>query len=208
MSKIYAVRKGRRSGLFFTWTQCQDQIKGYSGAEYKSFYSQQEATIWLEGDSSPTISKEKTSHIQRENPGIIIYTDGSCQRGKGGWAYVVVKNNKIQSELSGSLSDYPTTNNRAELTAILQALIDYPTQDVTIYSDSDYSIKSVTLWWQGWEKRGWRKADGRTPENLDLIQEIIIKAKGRMVNYYHVYGHQGNVFNERCDLLAKEACFR
>ena len=233
MGKFYVVRKGRQTGIFSTWPECQAQVNGFSGAEYKSFLTQKEAEVWLD-NGTLVFDEEKLAkavtlpfltkkYIGYNNPipqpisclesllgklkisNSIVYTDGSCQDGKGGWAYVVLNDNgEIIKERSGKMPDNPTTNNRAELMAILQVLQDYK-GDLTIRPDSDYSIKCVSVWWKGWKKRGWKKADGKTPENLDLIQEIIRLQEGREITYDHVYGHSGNIYNERCDQLAKAA---
>ena len=205
-TKYYVVRQGRQPGIYMTWEECQKQVNGFSGAIYKSFSTLIEAEGWFSG-KSPIINlpSQQKSFIPSPEKGkdssYTIYTDGSCQNGKGGWAYVVVKDGVIVDEKSGALPDFPTTNNRAELTAILKVL-ECHYGDLTIISDSEYSIKCVSVWCHVWQKRGWKKADGETPENLDLILAIIANQTGRKVSYQHVYAHRGNVFNERCDTLA------
>ena len=235
MGKIYAVRKGRQTGIFNTWAECEQQTKGFSGAEHQSFPTREQAEVYLIG-SEPSIHKktgklpstkclessmqqlslkgnmgmpmvkhEQHLPVQRLHQEVVIYTDGSCTDEKGGWAYVVHdRNGDIIKERSGEMPDYPTTNNRAELMAIFKVL-DENHGDLTIRPDSDYSIKSVSVWWKGWKARGWKKADGKTPDNLDLIKEIIRLQEGRNITYDHVYAHTGNIYNERCDQLAKAA---
>lgn len=227
MGKIYAVRKGRQTGLFATWPQCQEQVTGFSGAEYKSFATKYEAEAWLEGKSiykkppsappamacsenvvnaylqSQVISTQGRINIDM-SPQRVFYTDGSCQNEKGGWAYIIVENGEIVHERSGAMPEYPTTNNRAELMALLKLLEENP-GDLVVRPDSDYAIKCASVWWPGWKRRGWKKSDGTTPENLDLIQEIIRLQEGRRITYDHVYGHSGNKYNDRCDHLAEAA---
>lgn len=130
-----------------------------------------------------------------------IYTDGSFINGKGGWAYVVVVNNEKVDERYGSVEK--PTNNRAELTAIIKALEDYPQCDV-ILSDSEYCVKTFNQWIDQWKKRGWKKSDGKIPLNLDLIMKI--DALRQNVKFQHVYGHNGNYWNEYVDHLAKCGC--
>lgn len=131
----------------------------------------------------------------------IIYTDGSCEDYIGGWAVLVIENKKI-FEYSGHLSY--STNNIAELTAIYQALL-IKNDNLIIKSDSMYSINSLTIWGNKWEKNKWKKADGNVPENVELIKQIRLLLKGKNIKFQHVYGHNGDKYNERVDLLAKLA---
>ncbi len=247
MPKFYVVRKGRQTGIFTTWPECQEQVTGFSGAEYKSFSTRVEAEAWLGGYSTykkppsappampcsknvvdaymqsqrkklyvdedkfakamvlpPTTKTYQGVPLPQSNDQTIFYTDGSCQNERGGWAYIIVKNGEIIHERSGEMPDYPTTNNRAELMAILKLLEENP-GDLFIRPDSDYAIKCVSVWWKSWKRRGWKKSDGATPENLDLIKEIIRLQEGRNITYDHVYGHSGNKYNDRCDKLAEAA---
>lgn len=235
MGKFYVVRKGRQTGIFATWPECQEQVTGFSGAEYKSFSTRVEAEAWLGGHSTyrkpPSappamacsknvvdtymVSQHKKSCVDEATiapstqsistaPKRVFYTDGSCQNERGGWAYIIVENDEIVYERSGAMLEYPTTNNRAELMAVLKLLEENP-GDLLIRPDSDYTIKCASVWWKSWKRRGWKKSDGTTPENLDLIHEILRLQEGRNITYDHVYGHQGNKYNERCDKLAEAA---
>ena len=138
--KIYAVRKGRQTGLFTTWAECQKQVTGYAGARFKGFTNAEEAMRWLSGDDTagshtaqpagrrqihavkgPRLSPEQTTDTDQD---YIIYTDGSCLKnpdGPGGWAMVA------RTTATGAVSEqsggHPsTTNNRMELTAAIKAL--------------------------------------------------------------------------------------
>jgi ribonuclease HI len=202
MAKFYAVKIGYQSGIYTTWAEAEKQIKGYSGAIHKSFGGLEEAKLWLQ---------EKSTSIEVKNiSSYSCYTDGSCKEGRGGWAYVMLEKGQVTKEEYGSLQEYPTTNNRAELMAIYQALKNNPDiSNISIYTDSRYVIGCLQEWYPSWERRGARldgiprKADGSIPENLDLIQDILALQKGReAITYNHVYGHKGNTYNERCDYLA------
>lgn len=118
-----------------TWNETQEQVKGFPSALHKSFFSFEEAKDWLENKEEKIIAPVNT-----------IYTDGSCQKQKGGWAYVVVEDGEIITERSGFIDEYPTTNNRAELTAILRVLQDFPHQDLLISPDSQYAINAISVW--------------------------------------------------------------
>lgn len=229
MAKYYVVKNGRKKGIFNTWDETRAQVDGYQGAIHKSFKTLAEAMAWMNDEETKVCvttprSNKITQSKQLENKitnvetssnnnnnttnssnNQVIYTDGSCQKTRGGWAYVIVDDNEITVEKSGPMPEYPTTNNRAELMAILLALKDNPTSSITLYSDSMYSIKSLTLWYKSWIKRGWITTSGTLVENRDLIEEILALQKNRNIEYIHVYGHNKNPFNERCDYLAKSA---
>lgn len=107
----------------------------------------------------------------------IVYTDGACSGnpGKGGWAFAYVENGKITHSDYGL--DNPTTNNKMELTAIIEALryileTKGNQQTVIIHTDSTYCMNSMNEWVHGWKKRGWTKANGRPIENPELIQTL------------------------------------
>lgn len=204
MVKYYAAIGREGPKIYTTWEATQKNVSGFSGARHKSFARQEEAQNWIElqlgtAPAQLAMLPKVTSAVQKE----VIYTDGSHVEGRGGWAYVVVRDGKVVTSRYGPMLEYPTTNNRAELMAILQALQDY-SGDVIISPDSRYAMDSVSVWASEWEKRGWKKANGQTPENLDLIRKILELQKGRKVEYRHVYGHTGNQWNELADQLANQ----
>lgn len=132
---------------------------------------------------------------------IHVYTDGSClvSRKIGGWAVVcpewILMGNKRN-----------TTNNEMELYAIYMAIrhtADY--DEVHIYSDSEYSLRVLTMWAYNWESDGWKKKGGRI-RNLELIKSIfaIVKHNPKYV-FHKVEAHSGNRFNEKADRFAKES---
>lgn len=141
---------------------------------------------------------------------IIIYTDGSCLEnssagGPGGWAYIIVgKDEKYSIEQNKGY--FKTTNNRMEMMACLEALLefDYPKR-IIIHTDSQYLIDGMTKWIYGWRKRNWVTGYGEAVKNKDLWQALIDASKFHKVTYVKVKAHNGDKYNERCDVLAKEA---
>lgn len=134
---------------------------------------------------------------------IEIYADGSCLNnpGVGGWAAVLIYNERIK-EISGA-HEY-TTNNRMELTAVIEALkcLKYPCE-VTITTDSRYVVDSINKnWLSSWQKRGWKKADGKPVLNDDLWKELLTQLNCHKITFQWIKGHAGHKFNERCDFLA------
>ncbi len=134
---------------------------------------------------------------------INIYTDGACSGnpGKGGWgAILVYKNN--EKEISGGNDN--TTNNRMELTAVIEALnILKEPCEVIITTDSKYVCDAVTKGWvYTWEKNGWKKPDKKPALNADLWEKLLLLLKKHKVTFNWVKGHNGHPYNERCDKLA------
>ena len=119
---------------------------------------------------------------------ITVYTDGSCRFGKGGWGAIA-----IQEDICIYGSEKDTTNNRMEMMAIIETLRAFPnTKKLLIYSDSNYAINCAQKLW----KRN---------KNLDLWKEYDKLALGKDIVFKWVKGHDGNVYNERVDCLAKDA---
>ena len=134
---------------------------------------------------------------------VSIYTDGACSGnpGKGGWGAVLVYNG-TEKEMSGFEAE--TTNNRMELTAVIRALaaLREPCL-VTLTTDSKYVCDAVTKGWvYGWQRKGWRKADGKPALNVDLWQQLLPLLQTHTVTFNWVKGHAGHPYNERCDALA------
>ncbi len=136
-----------------------------------------------------------------------VYTDGACQNNQapggqpGGWACVFVDGP------SYSGFDPKTTNNRMEMTAVIEALRHTPDgARVKIHSDSAYVINAFQQnWFAGWERRGWKNAKGQPVENQDLWRILRQLAMARRVEWIKVRGHAGDTYNEAADRLAVDA---
>jgi ribonuclease HI len=139
-----------------------------------------------------------------ELPGVVIYTDGACDPnpGPGGWAALLLYND-AEKVLTGA--ENPTTNNRMELTAALQALqaLKRPCA-VTLYTDSEYLKRGITEWLPNWRKRGWRRKGGALA-NVELWQALDAAMERHQVEWRWVRGHAGQALNERVDRLARQA---
>lgn len=132
-----------------------------------------------------------------------IYTDGACSGnpGKGGWGAVLVYKS-TEKEISGY--EESTTNNRMELTAVIEALsmLKEPCE-VLLTTDSKYVCDAVTKGWvYSWKKNGWRKADKKPALNVDLWEKLLPLLEKHNVQWNWVKGHAGHPYNERCDALA------
>lgn len=132
-----------------------------------------------------------------------IFTDGSSRPnpGPGGWGAVLVRENRAVEERHGH-ADW-TTNNRMELTALIAGLEMAPADEpLTVYSDSQLVVNTLTKWAKGWEARGWVRREGEI-KNLDLVQEAwaLVKAKPK-VRLEWVRAHDGSRWNEYADALS------
>lgn len=146
------------------------------------------------------------------NGGIAAFSDGACRGnpGPGSWGYIVQESSgEIIQELSDI--DSHTTNNKMELSGAIRALeyllaSDKEDEEIYLFTDSTYVVKGITEWVKGWKARGWRKADKKAPENLELWQKLDeITASFSNLHYRWVKGHSGHPQNERCDQLANIA---
>ena len=208
--KFYAVKRGRKTGLYTVWAECAAQVKGFQGAVYKGFMTEDEARAWLGGADTRTEQPRAAAEMavpSAPDADYIIHTDGSCLRnpgGAGGWAAVIeTAATGAVEEKSGGAPE--TTNNRMELTAALMALSAVPEgARVALYTDSQYLKNAFTKFWlPAWKKRGWKKADGEPVLNQDLWVQLDAAFAARQVQFHWVKGHAGNPRNERCDVLAR-----
>lgn len=137
---------------------------------------------------------------------VVIYTDGACSGnpGPGGWGSILMYQDK-KKEISGALQD--TTNNVMELTAVIEALtlLKFPCK-VKVYSDSAYVVNAFNQHWiHGWLKKGWKTSSGEAVKNQELWKELYGLTKLHEVSFIKVKGHSDNVYNNRCDEMARKA---
>jgi len=233
--QYYAVRIGREPGIYRTWEECKAQVDGYAKAQYKGFGSLEEAEAYMgyvktdkpcgakpsgpkpfNPPSAPKKKREAVSSEQEANAlemletsdglkHVVIYTDGAClgNPGPGGYG-VVLLHGKDRKEFSRGFR--LTTNNRMEMLACIVGLqtLQGPCA-VTLYSDSQYVINSMTKGWAlRWRKNKWKR-NGENVPNADLWEKMLDLCDKHKVRFNWVRGHAGNKENERCDQLARQA---
>jgi ribonuclease HI len=145
-----------------------------------------------------------------------VFSDGACRGnpGPGAWG-AIGQDSEGQIVFESSGVDVPTTNNRMEMEGAIQGLnsILFHAEEkgeelkkVILFSDSKYVVEGLKSWIHGWKKRGWKKADNKAPENVELWQQLDqLTARFKNIEYQWVKGHAGHPQNERCDQLANEA---
>lgn len=131
-----------------------------------------------------------------------IYADGACKGnpGPGGWG-AVLRFGMLEKEIFGG--EPGTTNNRMELTAVIQALESLKRPcEIRIYTDSQYVQKGISEWIHGWKKKNWVTAAKAPVKNADLWKRLDALASQHEVSWHWVKGHAGHPENERADALA------
>ena len=152
---------------------------------------------------SPLLTTDQVLQRYTAGPKSGVFTDGSCEGnpGPGGWGFVWVENDEIVQEKYGRDGD--TTNNRMELTALIEALRVLPEDaETAVYSDSQLCVKTVNEWAAGWERRGWRRKSGPIA-NLELVKQFYALARAHPgVRIEWIRAHDGSRWNEYADALA------
>lgn len=135
-----------------------------------------------------------------------IYTDGGClgNPGPGGWAFAVADGDEIIYSQSGGEKD--TTNNKMELTAVINALkyvLSRDMRECTILTDSQYVKNGITQWIKTWKKNGWRTSNRESVKNVEYWTELDALNNKMNVTWSWVKGHAGISGNEECDRLVR-----
>ena len=140
---------------------------------------------------------------------IKIYIDGACvgNPGPGGWAAIIILENKKKEIFGGEKS---TTNNRMELTAAIKALeyfveLKKKESSLKIFTDSNYVKDGITIWIHKWKKNNWKTSDKKDVKNIDLWKKLEELAKHEKIEWNWIKGHSGDPYNELADKLAKKA---
>lgn len=141
---------------------------------------------------------------------IQIYTDGACKGnpGPGGWGAWLRAGTQEKELFDGELS---TTNNRMELTAVIQALAALKRPcNIALHLDSQYVRQGITAWIRNWKANGWRTSARQPVKNVDLWQRLddLVSNHGHRIEWHWVKGHAGDPGNERADQLANRGVER
>ena len=144
---------------------------------------------------------------------VIIYTDGACSGnpGNGGWGAILLcdtfdKNGKKQVfKKTFSGGEKNTTNNKMELTAVIEGLDNLKVKcDVEIFTDSKYVMEGATKWINNWIKNNWRTADKKPVKNIELWQKLNELLLKHTITWHWVKGHANDALNNEVDALARK----
>lgn len=209
--KFYAVKVGRITGIYYNWDDCKKQVEGYPGAVYKSFTDEKSAKDFLAGKitAAPVQTMPKTDAVDAD---VTVYTDGGSRNTgnvKGGqvkvtdkaaWAYLIKYQNH---EVKGSAGEYGATNNKMEITALIEAMkklraLHLNDADILFVLDSKYVLDAINQKWiYGWAKRGFTRKEGEL-KNKELWQEVYrLLPQFKNAQFTWTKGHadnSGNVF--------------
>lgn len=192
--KFYAVKKGKIIGIFNTWNECKEQVNGYSGAEYKSFESMDEAKEYVYG-------KEEKTFVHDENT-VEAYVDGSYEHSirEYGSGVVILKNNNVEKTYSikGTDKNLVTMRNVAGEIEASKIAMNYCLEN---------NIKNLVLYfdYEGIEK--WCTGVWKTNKEgtIDYKKYYDNIKKDLNVKFVKVKAHTGDKYNEEADKLAKRA---
>jgi len=202
--KYYAVRKGHAPGIYTTWDSCSAQVKGYPGAVYKSFNTQEEAKAFTQGEVVPSTGNERKRGASKSaSTSVDIWVDGSCIHNNGqnlqlGWAYLILDGDRELHRDSGN--DIPEEarsqrNVAGEIQAVLKALDWCQAKGIssaTIYHD----YQGLAAWVEGYWK-------AKTPFTQAYVSTVM--AHRMDLRWKKVLAHSGEEFNEIVDQLARDA---
>ena len=218
---FYTVHKGLKTGIYANWKDCEKNVKGYPNAIFKKFKDKRDAEYFLINGKDPPKHQENKETYNQKNKnyeiptGINVFTDGSRILKENNFygGYGIYFGDDDKRNKSEPYTDGEITNNRAELFAILESLniLQKEIKEkkiINIFTDSEYSLKSVTEWYKKWEKEKWKDKEGNIRKNIDYIIPISsILENNRNINIKHIYSHTGkkdfmSVGNEKADNLA------
>ncbi len=141
--------------------------------------------------------------MTQQSPCVEIFSDGACSGNPGPGGYgTVLRQGKHEKELSGYALE--TTNNRMEMLGAIAGLeaLKRPCR-VCLTTDSQYLVKGMTEWIEGWQRKGWKNSKKEEIANRDLWERLLVLAQKHQIDWVWVKGHAGHLENERCDELAR-----
>lgn len=202
MAKIYAVRKGKKIGIFTNWKDCSDSVTGFKGAEYKSFSSQIEAENYLNNNTNTTILEDNTDISTFD--GVVAYVDGSYNKENNCYACGVVIVNKdgsttVLSEKGKNNGEESMKNVAGEILGSKMAMehcIKNNIKNLQIHHD----YTGISFWCTG----EWQAKNSFTQAYRDYYNSIKDKLN---IEFVKVKGHSNNKYNDMADEAAKKLIF-
>lgn len=192
MSKFYAIRKGNKTGIVNTWKECQENTKGFKGAEFKSFTNLEDAMKYMD--------QEKDKPEEYELNKLYVYVDGSYNEPENivGYGLVAVVNNEPIHKDFGCAKDHPHNKSRNIFGEILGSIeaIEFAIQNKYDEVIIAYDYKGIECW----ATKEWEARNEMTQTYVRYIDYIKNKVK---IRFLKIAAHTGNTYNEMADQLAK-----
>ncbi|XP_037247294.1 ribonuclease H1 isoform X2 [Falco rusticolus] len=202
-SMFYAVRKGRQTGVYRTWAECQEQVNKFPSASFKKFATEKDAWAFVRAGLPGQQQPEPAGDFA------VVYTDGCCSgngrnRARAGIGVYWGPGHPLNTSerLPGR-----QTNQRAEIHAACKAIEQAKSQNIRkliIYTDSKFTINGITSWVDNWKTNGWRTSSGGSVINKEDFERLDNLSKDIEIQWMHVPGHAGFHGNEEADRLARE----
>ncbi|MDO4458487.1 MAG: ribonuclease H family protein [Clostridia bacterium] len=197
--KYYAVKSGRKTGIFLTWSECKEQIDGFPSAVYKSFLKKEEAENWL--NSSSGVATQKDEKEVFDDDTAIAYVDGSFRQDTGEFSSGAVLFYKGKAfRFSKKFSDPEMAEMRnvaGEImgsVSVIRYCLNNNIGKIVVYHD----YEGIARWATG----DWKAKKAGT----QAYREFCLDAMSKMeINFRKVKGHSGDKYNDMADKLAKEA---
>ncbi|XP_046308029.1 ribonuclease H1 isoform X5 [Marmota monax] len=213
LGMFYAVRRGRRTGVFLTWNECKAQVDRFPAARFKKFASEDEAWAFVRNSVSP----------DGEGDSVVVYTDGCCssngrRRARAGIGVYWGPGHPLNI---GIRLPRRQTNQRAEIHAACKAIEQAKAQNISklvLYTDSMFTINGITNWVQGWKKNGWKTSTGKEVINkedfvqleelthsmdIQWVQDKLLESSRRGMRTLSVYLTTDDVLNR---LTSTDSC--
>ncbi|MDE6917479.1 MAG: ribonuclease H family protein [Lachnospiraceae bacterium] len=196
--KVYAVKKGRETGIFSSWDACRASVDGYAGAQYKSFYTREEADPYLSGAGNPMQGAAANADADQ----IVAYVDGSFHKDlkKYSFGCILIKPDGGIVRESGNGSDPESLALRNVTGEMLGAMFAVKWCEVNGYAAVKicYDYMGIEMWATG----GWKTNNSLTQKYAAFMRE----RAGRMhISFQKIAAHTGDKYNEEADRLAKAA---
>lgn len=200
--KVYAVKNGRQTGLFYSWDECKRMVHGFPGAVYKSFETQQEAEDYLTGSLQPQQVPEQAKEPESSEGHLIAYVDGSFQKKIGRYSYgciLIAPDGSITRE-SGSGSEPQSLALRNVAGEMLGAMHAVQWAQEQGYTSIDIRYDYAGI--EQWATHGWQAKNELTQKYAAYMGRCMEQIR---ITFTKIAAHTGDRYNEEADQLAKEA---
>ncbi|XP_036191329.1 ribonuclease H1 isoform X4 [Myotis myotis] len=200
LGMFYAVRRGRKAGVFLTWNECRAQVDRFPAARFKKFATEEEAWAFVRNSGSPGSTGQEDKLVQESQ----VRASKRCREPLAAGE----ENGEPQAKHVKQAGEAaPPVDKDTFSYMACKAIEQARAQNITklvLYTDSMFTINGITSWVQGWKENGWRTSAGKAVTNKEDFMELDRLVQGVDIQWMHVPGHSGFAGNEEADRLARE----